>query len=110
MYPRTQNAACGFFGAIEAHDFDPESIWQEAVEAITTIGTTSINDAVVFLDSKYGRKFADDVLNALHRKSEHPVADAVILWSCWKFPKSLARSHGITCRDYLDGCIQLAKH
>jgi hypothetical protein len=59
----SRNEAWGFFGAIR-HFAEPHQAWALAMEAAAR--TTGCPEEAVrdFLDSRYGRHLADDVINA----------------------------------------------
>ena len=94
--PQTQNREWGFFGTI-SHHADPERAWDIALAFIA--GTTGCSpDATrAFLDSRYGRHFADEVSN--HLAAEKALASAInaatATWMGWRISARTAHETGI---------------
>ncbi len=67
------NEARGFFGTIR-HHAEPREAWAIAMEAVAII--TGCSDEAVrdFLDSRYGRHFADEVADGLVNGQALPAA------------------------------------
>lgn len=92
----TNNPDWGFFGTIR-HHADSAAAWDLAMPAIQT--ATGCPDAAVrdFLDSTYGRHFADDVANGLF--AGQPLATAidaaVARWMGWRVSRNTSRDTGI---------------
>ena len=89
--PATNNPNWGFFGTIR-HDADPAA-WPIAMKAIAR--ATGCPDAAVrdFLDSRHGRHFADDVVNAAYKGLD--LKAAIERWMTWTIGRRLSRDSGI---------------
>ena len=61
--PTTENPEWGFFGTMtrQAPASPTEAAWNAALTAIVAATACTPDEARVFLDSRYGRHFADDV-------------------------------------------------
>ncbi|GAD22603.1 hypothetical protein AVS7_02363 [Acidovorax sp. MR-S7] len=70
--PATQNEAWGFWGTMNEH---ASTAWPLAMTAISDATSQPLESVRVFLDSRHGRHFADDVQNGLYRGQT--LADAV---------------------------------
>ena len=62
--PATQNEAWGFFGTMNEN---AEAAWPTAMTAISDATNQPLESVRLFLDSRHGRHFADDVLNEMLR-------------------------------------------
>ena len=62
--PATQNEAWGFFGTMNDN---AEAAWPIAMTAISDATCQPLESVRLFLDSRHGRHFADDVLNEMLR-------------------------------------------
>ena len=60
--PATQDEAWGFCGTMNEH---ASGAWPLAMSAISDATGQPIESARIFLDSRHGRHFADDVQNGL---------------------------------------------
>ena len=109
--PPTNNSTWGFHGTIAAHA-DAGTAWPLAMTAIADATGCTPDEVHAFLDSRYGRHFADDVLNGL---TEHqPLADAIAAaiaaatrkWMGWTVGRAAARENGIPRGlPYLSGLV-----
>lgn len=92
----TANTDWGFFGTMADHG-DPTEAWKMAMPTIQT--ATGCPDTAVrdFLDSTFGRHFADDVANGLFVGKPLTVAIdvAVARWMAWTISRRTAREIGI---------------
>jgi hypothetical protein len=61
--PATQNDAWGFWGTMNEH---ASAAWPLAMTAISDATSQPLESVRVFLDSRHGRHFADDVQNGLY--------------------------------------------
>lgn len=111
----TQNAAWGFFGTCETAGLDAQRAWDIAFTAIQdATGARDPNafgpDAVrLFLDSRGGRHFADEVRNQLHDglDLEAAIVAATKRHMAWKIGRQTQRDTGIPAGlPYLTGWIQ----
>ena len=62
--PAAQNDAWGFFGTMNDN---AEAAWPIAMTAISDATCQPLDSVRLFLDSRHGRHFADDVLNEMLR-------------------------------------------
>jgi hypothetical protein len=92
----SQNEPWGFFGTI-SHHTDPTLAWDAAFSAVTR-ETRGAPEAVRnFLDSRYGRHFADMVTDGLAAKRTlaQAIDDAVAKLMTWKIDAETSRDYGI---------------
>lgn len=90
----TKNSEWGFWGTMREH---AEAAWPLAMTAIaeaTRCPDTAVRD---FLDSRYGRHFADDVANGLFHGLEltNAIDAAVTRWMGWTINRATSRETGI---------------
>ena len=92
--PATQNNAWGFWGTMESQ---ADAAWPLAMTAISDATSQPLESARVFLDSRHGRHFADDVLNQL--RAGHALADAINAatqrWMGWTIGRQTSKQYGI---------------
>ena len=90
----TQNEAWGFWGTMNEH---ASAAWPLAMTAISDATSQPLESVRVFLDSRHGRYFADDVQNGLYRG--HPLADAINAatqqWMGWTIGRQTNKQYGI---------------
>jgi hypothetical protein len=109
--PATRNSGWGFFGTIR-NDTDPERAWNIALPAIanaTGCAETAVRD---FLDSRYGRHFADEVANGLFRglSLDAAIDAAIARWMGRRIGRRTARETGIPHDlPYLTGFVAHAE-
>ena len=92
----TNNIDWGFYGTIN-HHADPDQAWPLAMQVVH-LATGSPEAAVRdFLDSRYGRHFADDVANGLlDGLDTKPAIDAAVLrWMGWRIDRRIERQHRV---------------
>ena len=108
----SKNEARGFYGTIEQHA-EPNQAWALAVAGITT-STGRCDQAVRdFLDSRYGRHFADEVAMGLCGGRDLPRAidEAIERWMGRRIDAAIESELGIPeGLPYLTGfvCMQEA--
>lgn len=92
--PATQNESWGLFGTLGEH---AEAAWPIAMTAISDTTYQPLESVRVFLDSRHGRHFADDVLNELHAGSNlhDAIHAATQRWMCWTIGRLTSKQHGI---------------
>ena len=92
----TENESWGFWGNI-SHDANPTEAWPLAMSAITAATGCANNEVRIFLDSRHGRHFADEVANGLQRGLVLvPAIDAAVArWMSWTIGRRIAREEGI---------------
>jgi hypothetical protein len=92
--PATQNEAWGFWGTMTEH---ASAAWPLAMTAISDATSQPLESVRVFLDSRHGRHFADDVLNQQH--AGHALADAINAatqqWMGWTIGRLTSKQYGI---------------
>ena len=85
-----------------------EAAWCIAVERIATTTRFAQEDVAVFLDSRFGRQFADDVSNELLKWVDMATAiDAAIeRWMGWAISTATSKQYGIPVGlPYLAGFV-----
>ena len=92
--PATQNEAWGFFGTMNDN---AEAAWPIAMTAISDATHQPLESVRLFLDSRHGRHFADDVLNEMLRgqKIQQAIDDAVTRWMGWTIGRQTSKDYGI---------------
>lgn len=94
LIPATQNEAWGFWGTMNEH---ASAAWPLAMTAISDATSQPLESVLVFLDSRHGRHFADDVQNGLY--GGQTLADAINAatqqWMGWKIGRQTSRDYGI---------------
>ncbi len=92
--PATQNDAWGFFGTMDEH---AEAAWPLAMTAISNATHQPLDSVRIFLDSRHGRHFADDVQNGLFEGK--PLQDAIdaatARWMGWTIGRQTSKDYGI---------------
>jgi hypothetical protein len=109
----SRNEGYGFFGTMR-HWATPEDAWNIALAAVAEATGCAFHEVRDFLDSRYGRHFADEVVGKLstsrvpHNSAIIQVAidRAVKEWSGWMISKRTSRATGIPMgNDYLTGFV-----
>jgi len=103
----TKNQAWGFFGTMR-HHADSQDAWHIAMDLITTKVGCAETATRTFLDSRYGRHFADEVANGLARDLplKASIGAAVELWSKWTISRRTSGETGIPVGlRYLHGFV-----
>ena len=103
--PATQNEAWGFWGTMNEH---AAAAWPLALAAIADATSQPLESARAFLDSRFGRHFADDVQNGLYQGQS--LADAINAatqrWMGWTIGRQTSKQYGIPrCLPYLTGFV-----
>lgn len=83
--PQTQNKMYGFYGTCDDAGLNPDEFWNAAVEQIHQITNECPQDIAIFLDSRSGRHFANDVISQFYRHKNQQVAIdlATKSWQCY---------------------------
>ena len=83
--PQTQNREWGFFGTISHHG-DAETAWPIAINTISDATQLPAETVAIFLDSRHGRHFADDVAHdlATGKVIADAIAAATTRWRGWR--------------------------
>ena len=94
--PQTENREHGFFGTI-SHHADPERAWDIALAFIAGVTGCSADATRAFLDSRYGRHFADEVSNHLAegKALASAITAATATWMGWRISARTAHETGI---------------
>jgi hypothetical protein len=92
--PATCNEAWGFWGTMEGH---APTAWPLAMNAIADATGQPLESVRAFLDSGYGRHFADTVLNHMHvgHALDEAIRAATQQWMGWAIGRQTSRDHGI---------------
>ena len=101
----TQNEAWGFWGTMNEH---ASAAWPLAMNAISDATHQPLESVRIFLDSRHGRHFADDVQNGLHQGQalQDAIKAATQRWMGWTIGRQTSKQYGIP-RDlpYLTGFV-----
>lgn len=103
----TRNEAWGFYGATAGFT-DADAAWAIAAPAIAEATTGNAEGVRDFLDSRYGRHFADDVHNGIHAglDLEAAINAGIIRWMGWTISRNTSRATGIPVGlPYLSGFV-----
>ncbi len=100
--PLTQNREWGFFGTM-SHHADHERAWDIALAFIAGTTGCSLDTTRAFLDSRYGRHFADEVSNHLTacKALASAINAATATWMGWRISARTAHETGIPPRTSL---------
>lgn len=101
----TRNAAWNFYGTMRQHG---QAAWPLAIDAVFGEAGTDVETVRVFLDSCYGRHYADDVHNAraLGLSLPDAITAATQEWTHRRIGRKTRRHHGIPRNlPYLTGFV-----
>ena len=105
LIPATQNEDWGFFGTLNEN---AQAAWPIAMTAISDATYQPLESVRLFLDSRHGRHFADDVLNEMLRGQtiQQAIDAATTRWMGWTIGLPTSKQYGIP-RDlpYLTGFV-----
>jgi len=106
---KTENEAYGFFGTMN-QDGSAEEAWNIALPAIQEATGAEAEEVRAFLDSSWGRHFADNVSSFQTKMSLKAAIDAAIaLWNGWTLRTRTRKELGIpTPMPYLSGMVYAA--
>ena len=92
--PATRNEGWGFWGTMNEH---ASAAWPLAMTAISDATGQPLESVGTFLDSRFGRHFADEVHNGLFDgKSIKDAIDAVTTkWMGWTIGRQTSKQYGI---------------
>ena len=92
--PATQNEAWGFWGTMND---DAQTAWPIAMTAISDATCQPLESVRLFLDSRHGRHFADDVQNGLYegKALEDAINTATQRWMGWTIGRQTSKQYGI---------------
>ena len=97
----TRNEAWGYWGTTDRMEsdraVDVADAWRIACTAIATATGAGPEGVRDFLDSRFGRHFADEVANELHQGKalEHAIAATIARWMGWRIDRRTSRETGI---------------
>ena len=103
--PVTQNETWGFYGAMSEQ---ASNAWPQACTVISNATGQSIDSVRAFLDSSFGRHFADDVHNALDegKTLQDAIHAATGRWMGWTIGRQTSKQYGIPVGlPYLTGFV-----
>jgi hypothetical protein len=103
--PTTQNEAWGFWGTMNEH---ASTAWPLTMTAISEATHQPLESVRIFLDSRHGRHFADDVQNGLYQGQtlQAAINAATERWMGWTIGRQTSKQHGIPCGlPYLTGFV-----
>ena len=95
----------GFFGTMAEQ---AEAAWPLAMTAISDATGQPLESVRVFLDSRHGRHFADDVQNGLYQGQalQDAINAATQRWMGWTIGRQTSKQHGIPHgMPYLTGFV-----
>ena len=106
----TRNEPWGFFGTMQTAGADPMQAWTAASAMIAAETEASAEGVRDFLDSRYGRHFADDVMSELAKagpeRLEEAIEAAIARWQGWRIGRRTSRDEGIPAGlPYLTGWV-----
>ena len=92
--PTTQNDTWGFFGTMDEH---AAAAWPLAMNAISDATGQPLDSVRIFLDSRHGRHFADDVQNGLFEGKilKDAIHAATQQWMGWTIGRQTSKDYGI---------------
>jgi hypothetical protein len=91
----TQNEGWGFFGTMYlTHEGQAPAAWNIAFAEVAKLTGANAETVRLFLDSRAGRHFADDVSNHTHagKGLEQAIKAAAEGWQGWKVGRTTARA------------------
>jgi hypothetical protein len=93
----TRNEAWGFYGTMRTVGADAATAWEIASRRIAEETQASPEGVRDFLDSRYGRHFADDVIGdfAAGVQLKGAIEAAIARWQGWRINRADEREHGI---------------
>jgi hypothetical protein len=106
----SRNEPHGFFGTMQLAGSDPMQGWNAASAMIAAETEASAEAVRDFLDSRYGRHFADDVLSELAKADSQQLEEAIeaaaARWQSWRISRRTYRDEGIPAGlPYLTGWV-----
>ncbi|WP_300803065.1 hypothetical protein [uncultured Desulfovibrio sp.] len=106
---RTQTTGFGFYGSLREKEV--RAAWALALPAIVAATGCEEDEVRDFLDSRYGRHFADTVRCHQERGHAlaHAIAAAITEWRGYRVGKATRRAYGMPeGADYLTGMVLAA--
>ncbi|PWG16177.1 hypothetical protein [Salibaculum griseiflavum] len=113
----SQNESFGFFGTVTNcphRDRPSAEVWALAFSLIAEATHAESEDEMIgirdFLDSRWGRHFADDVIGNItgcNTNLEAAITAAIAKWQDWRISRRTQREEGIPAGlPYLTGWVQ----
>jgi len=92
--PASQNESWGFFGTMNDN---AAAAWPIAMTAISDATYQPLESVRLFLDSRHGRHFADDVQNGLFAGAslKDAITQATERWMGWTIGRQTSKDYGI---------------
>jgi hypothetical protein len=92
--PATENEAWGFYGGMQDK---AEVAWLLAMTAISNATGEPLESVRLFLDSRHGRHFSDDVRNQMlvGKHVEQAIHAAITQWMGWTINRRTSKDSGI---------------
>ena len=92
--PATRNEGWGFYGTMNEH---AAAAWPLAMTAVANATGEPLDTARAFLDSRFGRHYADSVLDAFDDSRSLPDAidAATRKWMAWTIGRQTSMDYGI---------------
>ncbi|ULJ69300.1 hypothetical protein MIS45_11270 [Wielerella bovis] len=107
--PHTQNETYGFYGTCAIVGLNAQSLWDIAIQQIHQATQEHLEDIAIFLDSRHGRHFADDVVCLIRNdKTAHTaIYETVQKWQTWQLGSAVKGMGLPTNTPYLNGLIMM---
>lgn len=92
--PEPTVTSWGFYGTMNEQ---ADEAWPLAMTAIADATDQALESVRIFLDSRHGRQFADDVQNGLHQRKplQEAINAAVERWMAWTIGRCTSMHYGI---------------
>lgn len=94
--PATCNESWGFWGEMDAQ---APTAWPIAMTAISDATHQPLESVRLFLDSRHGRHFADEVLGLMYGPQalglERAIYEATDIWMTWTIGRQTSKDYGI---------------
>lgn len=92
--PSTQNDNWGFWGTMNEY---AAAAWPMAMAAIADATGEDLDSIRAFLDSRFGRHYADDVQNGLYvgKRLKDAIDAATQTWMGWTIGRQTSKDYGI---------------
>ncbi|MBS0214052.1 MAG: hypothetical protein JSR26_12895 [Proteobacteria bacterium] len=92
--PATQNDAWGFWGTMNEH---ANAAWPLVMTAISDATGQPLESVRIFLDSRFGRHYADEVHNGLYvgKTLKDAIDAATQKWMGWTIGRQTSKDYGI---------------
>ena len=103
--PATQNDAWGFYGTMNEQ---ADAAWPLAMTAISDATCQPLESVRTFLDSRFGRHYADEVHNGLYvgKPLKDAIDAATLKWMGWTIGRQTSKDYGIPRGlSYLTGFV-----